>query len=294
MPKDQLPAVEQDGVQNFGIDRSRLNGSTERIMLDGRQITRADAARFLQAGSLVDDSGKLRLTVIGMETDRRRVLDDLKGPLTDIAGQCLVQDYPPDHWAVAKAGFYTAGKPTIYVQDADGKVLHRQDDYADGAPGLRQAFERLRKPDPNYRPDKDRDARKRDGSLLAGLLDFLGHPLRVVLSWLLAAGVVFVLIVLVVKGWLFFFLGYLTSLIPAPPKKRPDSSAPAAPSAGSAPSSAQPAAEAAITGAADRLANLINQQVAQAAAAKDAAVADAVNQLVNQVTAKLSLQGGTA
>ena len=31
-------------------------------------------------------------------------------------------------------GFVTTGKPTIYVQSADGKVLHRQDDYDGGAP----------------------------------------------------------------------------------------------------------------------------------------------------------------
>jgi len=216
-PEGQLPVVEQDGVQNFGIDRSGLNGAAERITLDGRQITRAEATQILQAGSLADDSGKLRLTVIGTQSDRRRVLEDLKGPLSDIAGQCLVQDYPPDHWAVAGAGFYTAGKPTIYVQAPDGTVLHRQDDYTDGAEGFRQAFERLRKPDPNYRPDKDRDLRRPADGLLSRLIDVLARPLRVILSWLLAAGVVFVLIVLVMKGWLVYLLGLLASLVPGPP-----------------------------------------------------------------------------
>jgi hypothetical protein len=36
-------------------------------------------------------------------------------------------------------------------------VLHRQDDYSDGAAGLATA---LRKADPNYSPAEDRDARK--------------------------------------------------------------------------------------------------------------------------------------
>ena len=217
-PQGQLPVVEQDGVQNFGIDRSGLGGSAERITLGGREISRSEATRILQAGSLDDDSGKLRLTVIGAEADRRRVLDDLNGPLADIADQCLVQDYAPDHWAVAKAGFYTAGKPTIYVQSPDGTVLHRQDDYADGAEGFRQAFERLRKPDPNYRPDKDRDLRRPADGLLSRLIGVLARPFRVILSWLLAAGVAFVLIVLVMKGWLFYLLGLLASLVPGPPK----------------------------------------------------------------------------
>ena len=209
--------VEQDGVQNFGIDRSGLNGAAERITLDGRQITRGEATQILQAGSLADDSGKLRLTVIGTQSDRRRVLEDLKGPLADVASQCLVQDYPPDHWAVAGAGFYTAGQPTIYVQAPDGTVLHRQDDYADGAEGFRQAFERLRRPDPDYRPDKDRDLRRPADGLLSRLIDVLARPFRVILSWLLAAGVVFVLIVLVMKGWLVYLLGLLASLVPGPP-----------------------------------------------------------------------------
>ncbi|GAB6188136.1 hypothetical protein JCM17478_36380 [Thermopirellula anaerolimosa] len=212
-----MPVVEQDGVQNFGIDRAGLGGSAERITLDGRQITRAEATQILQAGSLADDSGKLRLTVIGTEADRGRVLDDLRGSLSDIANQCLVQDYPPDHWAVANVGFYTAGKPTIYVQAPDGNVLHRQDDYADGAEGFRQAFERLRKPDPNYRPDKDRDQRRPADGLLSRLINVLARPFRVILSWLLAAGVVFILIVLVMKGWLVYLLGLLASLVPGPP-----------------------------------------------------------------------------
>lgn len=217
-PEGQLPVVEQDGIQNFGIDRSGLNGSAERITLDGRAITPSEAAQILQAGSLADDSGKLRLTVIGAEADRRRVLDDLKGPLADIAAQCLVQDYPPDHWAVARTGFYTAGKPTIYVQTPDGTVLHRQDDYTDGAEGLRLAFERLRKPDPDYRPDKDPDLRRPLGGLLSRVVDFLMYPFRTILSWLLAAGLVFILVVLVMKGWMTYLLGLLASLVPGPPK----------------------------------------------------------------------------
>jgi hypothetical protein len=61
-----------------------------------------------------------------------------------------VQDYAPGNWAV-KDGFFTEGKPTIYLQAPNGKVLHRQDDYSDGAAGLATA---LRKADPNYSPLK--------------------------------------------------------------------------------------------------------------------------------------------
>jgi uncharacterized protein (TIGR03000 family) len=179
-PPSGLPVVEQDGVQNFGIDRTQLQPSRERITFGGREITQAEAKKLLEAGGLTDDSGRLRLTIIGSETDRQRVLDDLRGPRADLAGRFLIQSYPPDHWAVARAGFYTAGKPTIYVQTPSGQVLHRQDDYADGADGLRRALEAIRQPNPNYDPSKDRDLRRsgEDRSLwivlgLAGLFILL-------------------------------------------------------------------------------------------------------------------------
>jgi hypothetical protein len=53
-------------------------------------------------------------------------------------------------------GFRTDGRPTIYVQDAAGRVLHRQDDY-DGAEQLAGA---LRRPGP-YDPATDPDRRKK-------------------------------------------------------------------------------------------------------------------------------------
>jgi hypothetical protein len=161
------PVQEPDGVKNFGIVRSQLgdppaNGEApgEHIRLNDQPITKAKALRLLQSRDLTDDSGKLRLTLIGPEDERQKVLDDLNGPLADLAGDCLVQSYAPDHWAVARAGFHVAGRPTIYVQEPSGKVLHRQDDYADGAAGLRRVLEAVRKPDPKYDGAKDPDLRK--------------------------------------------------------------------------------------------------------------------------------------
>lgn len=184
-PSSDLPVVEQDGVKNFGIDREQLGPPHERITLGSKEITQAEAKKLLEAGSLTDDSGKLRLTIIGSEADRQRVLDDLKGPLADLASGFLVQSYAPDNWAVARAGFQTSGKPTIYVQSPSGKVLHRQDDYADGPDGLRQALKAIRKPDPNYDPTKDRDLRRPNADLsiwavlgLAGVLLLLALRLK--------------------------------------------------------------------------------------------------------------------
>lgn len=210
-----VSVLEEDGVHNFGIDRSRINGRHERFMLNGREISRAEAIEAIGGAGLVDDSNKLRLTIIGTEAERACVLADLNGPLKDMAADYLVQAYSPNDWAVAKAGFVTTGKPTIYIQQADGVVLHRQDDYADGAAGLRTVFERLRKPDPNYQPAKDNDLRR--GGVR--LLDILARPFRVVLSWLLTIGVIFLLVVLIIKGWPLYFLSLCVQLIPSPPSR---------------------------------------------------------------------------
>ena len=88
--------------------------------------------------------------------------EELAGPLHDLAGDYVVQDYAPDHWAVAKPGFVTTGHPTIYVQEPDGRVLFRQDDLT----GLHLNLEAVRKPSPDYKPDRDPDYRQPFG--LAG------------------------------------------------------------------------------------------------------------------------------
>lgn len=152
----QLPACPPGGID---ADRLKPDGA-ERFTINGRRVDRGRAIESLLGGSgnLIDDSGFLRLTVIGSDAERKRVLDDLKGPaLAGLAGGLLVRDYPPDHWAVKDAGFKVDGRPTIYVQHAGGKVLHRQDDYDGGPDRLAGA---IRKARPDYDPKKDPDLSK--------------------------------------------------------------------------------------------------------------------------------------
>ncbi|OAI41018.1 hypothetical protein AYO40_00630 [Planctomycetaceae bacterium SCGC AG-212-D15] len=174
-------------IPNYGVDLSRLNGQHEVVSLNGRKIPKELLPDILAGGQLVDDSGKPRLTVIGTDPERKRVLDDLnRPPLSEWKDQLLVQGYPPNHWTVTRSGFFSAGRPTIYLQTAGGKVLHRQDDYADGADGLAQA---IRRADPSYDPKKDPDLRK-----LLHSPNFEKIPAG---AWLLAAGI---LLGLLMKG----------------------------------------------------------------------------------------------
>jgi hypothetical protein len=174
-----------EALPNYGVDLERLSGAREeRYRLNGLPVSRDRARHALIGGNVPDDAGRLRLTVIGDTSSAAAVTRDLASAptLAPWKDRLVVQSYPPSHWAVTKAGFHTTGKPTVYVQAPSGKVLHRQDDYADGAEGLAQA---LRRADPNYDPTKDPDLR------WAARFDLSRIPLP---AWILVGGIVIVLL----------------------------------------------------------------------------------------------------
>lgn len=157
------PVVDNSRSKDFGVERDKIGPDTK-ITRQGKVISRDDAVKLLKGGSpsssLSDDSRKARLTVIGAEADRKKVLADIESDpalKAVVAERCLVTAYPPDHWAVAGMGFVTTGTPTIYLQAPTGKVLHRQDDYEGGAARLVEA---IRKADATYQPKKDPDLTK--------------------------------------------------------------------------------------------------------------------------------------
>lgn len=130
---------------------------------NGERCTKRSAFQSLLGGGtasgLPDDSGLLRLTVIGPDADRARVVADIESnaALADLRASVLVTNYAPDSWAVAGLGFKTDGKPTIYIQNPGGTVIHRQDDY-DGPERLAGAIRKAKA----YDPSKDKDLRKDD------------------------------------------------------------------------------------------------------------------------------------
>ena len=155
-------------VSDFGVETGRLAAGA-RYTLSGKEITRQEAERQIGDARIPDHNGMLRVTVIGPKEQTRPVLDDLaKSGLGDI----LAKAYAPDHWHVAQVGFATGGAPTIYVQSADGTVLHRQDDYAGGIESLSTTLTKLRKVSPDYDKAKDPDTRRAmaGGRVPVGLL----------------------------------------------------------------------------------------------------------------------------
>lgn len=153
-------------IANYGIDLSEMRGRPESYYHNGRSITKESALLLMGTQGIPDDSEFIRITVIGPDSIRKRVRDDLYNDpaLSDFRAITVVQDYPKDHWAVNGVGFELTTEVAIYVQSPDGTVIHRQDDYADGAIGLATA---LRKVDSNRRKGGDPDLRATlEGSLL--------------------------------------------------------------------------------------------------------------------------------
>lgn len=184
-PPCKVPGERADSIRNFGVDTEKLNGrGDERFRLNGVPASREDVRKALADRRVPDDSTRLRLTVIGDRAATAPVTEDIAhaAALSELKDRLLVQTYAPDHWAVARAGFKTDGRPTIYLQAPDGAVLHRQDDYRDGPEALAQA---IRRADPHYDPRKDTDLRQ---GWLRPHLSLSAIPVPI---WLLAAGVLF-------------------------------------------------------------------------------------------------------
>lgn len=152
--------ISEDDDLNFGIDRERI-GAAPQYRLNGQSISREDAFRAL--GSIPDDTDRLWITIIGDAELRRRIRAHLEShpALASVLGRVLIQDYPPNHWAVADVGF----APGITLQlprGPDGKaaVLWRMTTY----PGPESLAGAIRKADPLYKPDRDPDPAKPEPS----------------------------------------------------------------------------------------------------------------------------------
>jgi hypothetical protein len=138
----------------FGVVDREIQDK-EAYQINGRPASRAEVVKEIASAGLDDDSRKPWITVIGSPEEKARALEDLEND-PEVGKVFRLKGYEPDHWAL-RCGFAAGGRPTIYVQDAGGKVLHRQDDYQGGMSALAEA---LRKTKQGYDPKKDPDLRK--------------------------------------------------------------------------------------------------------------------------------------
>jgi hypothetical protein len=139
-------------IQNFGLVRDKLSkGAEPKYYIGGKKVAKHEFDAY--AASVDDDSMAARITVIGPKDLRIPVLA-LVAQTPEAAG-ALVKAYDPINWAVARAGFKTDGKPTTYVQRADGGVVARFDVPPTQIALATAVVKAKRVPDPNYDPKKD-------------------------------------------------------------------------------------------------------------------------------------------
>lgn len=181
--------VNNDEVLNFGIDPSFLN-RTEPLNTNPEEVRKIEQR-------LIDDSKKLRFTVIGKPEDRKRVIEDFNK--LNYKDEFLVKEYSPEDWEVSRFGFVTTGSPTIYIQQPDGKVLHRQDDYK-GLDDLKVVFSKIRVKDPNYDPSKDPDLRKGFGGDLDQIVKQILDKIKEYNNVLLVVGIILLILSLKKKS----------------------------------------------------------------------------------------------
>ncbi len=176
--------LDDDGKPNFGVmpDPGEGRDTEPRYQVNGKQATRSDVMQAFESQA-VDQSSKLRLTVIGPRQARQAVLEDVQRTpdLQGLVKDFLLKDYDPADWEVARSGFFTRGSPTIYVQAPSGKVLHRQDSYA----GPADLAGVLRKANEQYKAEADPNLSN------AGVLGLFGIPLE---AWIVIGVVLFFVI----------------------------------------------------------------------------------------------------
>lgn len=161
----ELPpwAPERQPVKfNFGMDRPTQPPQPPRYTIsDGqttRPATRDEAMDAVAGGEVTDDSTKPRLTIVAPDQElRRRVQQDLDGPLADLRAKACVQLYgdPRHHhlesFKLDRDSRFQASHFAAYWQppgDPRGTAPILRGVYGYGGP------EALRRTDPAYDPDK--------------------------------------------------------------------------------------------------------------------------------------------
>lgn len=144
-----------------GVDLSHVPKEPKYVK-NGAAVPREAAIESFGKSDLPDDAAKLRLTIIDPDAKAKR--EQVIGALGDMKNSFHVKGYTPD--SPMLAGF-VADPGTVYIQTADGKVVHRgqfvSTEHTVGA---------ARKARDNYNPKADVDLTAPALPNLAPLLDF--------------------------------------------------------------------------------------------------------------------------
>lgn len=191
----QEKGEDETAVKNFGVDWNKIE--PHKISLNGRNITCEHAIERIQS-QVPNDSGKLRLVVIGSKDERepvRRAWDDAPQELRDRVSPWFVSG---DHWSLrdtitGELRFVIDGNPTIHLLGPDGESVGRMNRFTstDDVEAIRRAVKKydaakdadLRLPDPHKKEDKATPATGGDNRFGLYLILALG----IVIVWSIAA-----------------------------------------------------------------------------------------------------------
>jgi len=148
---DQAPDTP---LLNHGVESGRLGGRA--FQLNGRPATKREIDAAIR-DRVPDDSKKFRLVATGDDAERKRIGEAWEQVEAEIKTRVAIWSVPANHWslqntATGKTVFRTGG---ITFMAPDGKVLHRQPDFAGS-----DDFTAIRKAIRAYDADKDPDLRK--------------------------------------------------------------------------------------------------------------------------------------
>jgi hypothetical protein len=119
-------------MQNFGVDLSKLS-NTPRYEVNGKTATKAAVFEAIGADSRFPRA-RAHLTVIGTRDEQAQARKAVESYGVPVPHDVAVHYYDVASPLVAKHN--QDGKPTVYVQDGTGKVLHLQKDASDLRPAL--------------------------------------------------------------------------------------------------------------------------------------------------------------
>lgn len=136
--------------RNQGVDLSRIS-PVDHFKVEG-------VADGKKSELDLNDSGKLHLTIIEPDPERRLTQSEIeKTPgFLDIRNKILIHTYGPDAWEVTGVGLAThKGMVEVILEELDGRVVGRFIGPTDPRKIVDAATEGLRRVNPNYNPARD-------------------------------------------------------------------------------------------------------------------------------------------
>lgn len=147
-----------------GLIREWMTDHQTRWEVNGKDVSERKGRAAIAGDDQVPDDSKFpSLTLIGSKEDTSKLRKSWNdsAEVKPLVERFLVQEFNPENPLIRRAGFATGGKPTIYAEMPDGRVLFRLNEYPGDAEFVRtvahalQVAEGVRKPQDGYTPAND-------------------------------------------------------------------------------------------------------------------------------------------